>query len=278
MTARVGEAGDNGVGGFLRAVWRRRELLRELVRRDVEEAYSGAMFARFWAFAHPLLIILLYLFVFGYVFVARLGGGAMPAEPDFAVYMLAGLASWLTAQAALAKATSSLLAASNLVKQVVFPIELLPVRSVVAAQLPLLIGVVGLTIYVAARFGMVSPLLPLVLYVVVAQAAMLVGFGLALAALAVFVRDVRDLVQFFSAFGMFLLPVIYLPGSIPDWFEIALHFNPLSYAVWCLQDIFFFQSFRHPYAWFALAALAGLSLWAGVRFFERTRGNFGDVL
>ncbi len=266
-----------GIVLLSRRIWKQRELLRELVRRELDENYAGSMLARSWAILHPLLLIALYLFVFGYVFTTRIGAD-LPTVPDFAVFMLAGLACWLTVQSALGKATSSLIAASNLVKQVVFPLELLPVRSVIAGHLPLLIGIVGVTLYSLLRFGIVSPLLPLVIYVVAAQAMLLVGITLFLSAMAVFVRDTRDVVQFFTAFGVFLVPVIYIPGSLPRAFEILLWLNPLSHAIWCFQDIFFFQSFRHPWSWLLVGVMAPLALAAGWRFFERTRPNFGDVL
>ena len=269
--------GSRSIRDFVSSLWTNRELLLELVRRDLEESYAGSMLSRFWALGHPLLTILLYLFVFGYVFTTRVGAN-LPKAPDFAVFMLAGLTYWMTAQAALAKSTSALTSSSNLVKQVVFPIELLPVRSVIAAHLPLVIGICGVTIYALLRFGLVSPLLPLVLYVLAAQLAMLLGLGLFLSALTVFMRDTRDIVQFFLTFGVFLIPVIYLPGSLPEWFERVLYANPFSYPVWCLQDIFFFQSFVHPIAWPLAGVLGALALWGGVSFFARTRGNFGDVL
>ena len=277
ITHRGGVSGSGSLREFFARILGNRELLRELVRRDLEESYAGSMLSRFWAFAHPLLTILLYLFVFGYVFTARVGAN-LPDAPDYAVFMLAGLTYWMSAQAALSKTTSALTSASNLVKQVVFPIELLPVRSVLAAQLPLLIGLAGVVLYALLRFGMVSPLLPLVVYVFAAQLAMLVGAGLFLSALTVFVRDTRDIVQFFLTFGVFLVPVIYLPGALPEWFASVLYANPFSYPVWCFQDIFFFQSFAHPVAWPVVGVLGALALWGGVTFFARTRGNFGDVL
>lgn len=281
MSGSSDRVGDDSASLSLRVLafrlWRHRELLRELVRRDLSEAYAGSVLAKSWALLHPLLLIALYLFVFGYVFVARLGA-ELPAVPDFAVFMLAGLSAWLTVQAALAKATGSLVAASNLVKQVVFPLELLPIRSVIAAQLPLMIGLLCLTLYSLVRFGLLSPLLPLLLYVIPALALLLTGLSLLLSAMNVFIRDTRDFVQFFLAFGIFLSPVIYTPGSLPPRFEIALWFNPLSHAIWCLQDIFFFQSFKHPVSWLLLGPLAVVALWLGWRFFQKTRANFGDVL
>ncbi|PZO75755.1 MAG: ABC transporter [Mesorhizobium amorphae] len=262
---------------LLRRLWRHRDLLRELTARDLSEAYAGSMLSRLWAVLHPLLLIGVYVFVFGYVFTARLGAD-LPAEPDFAVFILAGLGLWLSIQAALAKSASALVGSANLVKQVVFPIELLPVRSVLAAQLPFLVSTVVVVLYSGLRFGMVSPLLPLVIYVAFWTLVLLVGLALILAPLTVFLRDTRDVVQVVSSFGVFLLPVIYLPGSLPPWFETLLHLNPFSYPVWCMQDALFFQGFEHPFAWLVLPVLALLALWAGLRFFERTRHNLGDVL
>jgi lipopolysaccharide transport system permease protein len=258
-------------------LWRSRELLRELVRRDLEEAYAGSALARLWAFIHPMLLIGLYLFVFGYVFTTRLGAD-LPQVPDYAVYLLAGLAPWLTIQSALARGTNAIVVGTNLVKQVVFPVELLPIRSVLAAQIPLLVGLVLLPIYSAVAFRLVSPLLLLAVYPVLTQLMLLCGTALFLSALTAFLKDTRDIVQFFSSFGVFLVPVLYLPGALPGWFEAALHLNPFSYAIWCLQDVFFFQEFRHPWAWPMAGLLGVTALQLGYAFFQRTRGSFGDVL
>jgi lipopolysaccharide transport system permease protein len=262
---------------FVKGVLRKRELLRELVRRDLHEAYAGSVLARSWAVLHPILLIALYLYVFGFVFTTRVGGH-LPEAPDFAVFMLSGLACWLTVQAALGKATNSLLASSNLVKQVVFPIELLPIRSVIAAHLPVLIGLSLVIVYSLIRFQILSPLIPLALYVLAAQAVLLAGLTLFLSALTVFVRDVKDIVTFFAAFGVFLTPIIYLPGTVPAGFNMVLLLNPLSHAIWCLQDIFFFRSIQHPWSWLLLGLFAIVFFWGGARFFQRTRDSFGDAL
>ncbi len=275
--SRSRDADKAGALIYLKRYWKHRELLAELVRRDINEGYKGSMLASFWAFLHPVLLCGLYLFVFGFVFVSRLGS-ALPTVPDFAVMLLCGLSSWMTVQAALTKSASSLVASSNLVKQVVFPVELLPARAALAAQLPMLIGIFIVIAYSLIRFQIISPLLPLVIYVFVAQTLMLVGFALLASVLTVFLRDTRDIILFFTSLGMFLAPVIYVPGSLPPWFDYVLYANPFSYAIWCLQDIFFFQSIKHPQAWLVLGILAVVMFHVGCRFFEKTRANLGDAL
>jgi lipopolysaccharide transport system permease protein len=255
----------------------KRTLLEQLVIRDLQDAYMGSALNRWWAVLHPLIIIMLYLFVFGVVFRQKLSPDT-PSTADFAVYLLPGLCAWLTVSAALSRSATSLVASANLVKQVVFPIELLPVRSVLAAHVPMLIGIVVVGIYAVLRFGAVSPLLPLVLVVIVLQGVLLVGVGLILSTLTVFVRDVRDIVQLFASAGLFVTPILYAPGAVPPWFDAAMFYNPFAYAVWCLQDIFYHQAITRPSAWTALVIVSFVAFWAGSRFFERTRPHLGDVL
>lgn len=266
-----------GVAELFRQLRRHRQLLGELVRRDLEESYAGSVLSSFWAILHPLLLIGVYVFVFGYVFTARIGGD-LPEVPDFAVFMLSGLVVWLTVAAALPKGTGSLIASSNLVKQVVFPVELLPIRAVIAGHSPMIVGSIVLFLYSAIRFNIVSPFILLAVYPIMAQAMLLAGLALFLSALAAFVRDTRDIVQFVMSFGIFLTPVIFLPGTLPGWFQVVVHLNPFSYAVWCMQDIFFFRSFEHPWAWAVVGPLGLLSLAVGYAFFRRMRPSLGDVL
>ena len=98
MTTLVDRYGKAVFAGLLWRLWQHRDLLRELVRRDLHEAYAGSALSQAWAVLHPLLLVSLYGFVFGYVFTSQ-AGSDMPAEPDFAVFMLVGLATWMLAVA-----------------------------------------------------------------------------------------------------------------------------------------------------------------------------------
>jgi len=266
-----------GIAAFLRLLVERRALLSALVARDLRDSHQGTVFSRWWMLIHPLAVVALYLFVFGHVFAPRFGG-TVPEAPDFAVFLVAGLSVWLTAQAALVKAAGALVGSASLVKQVVFPIELLPVRAVLAAFLPLVIGLGVVAAYSALRFGIVSPLAALSIVVAFFLLVTLTGLGLLFAALTVFVRDTRDALQMFSSFGLFLTPILYLPGTLPSWFETALFLNPFSHHVWCLHDIFFHRALVHPGAWLGMPAVSVVTLWVGVTCFQRTRTSFGDAL
>ena len=84
----------------------------------------------------------------------------------------------------------------------------------------------------------------------------MVGFGFALAAVGVFFRDIRELVQMFVIAAIFLMPIVYLPGSVPGGFDEVIWLNPFTYMVWCYQDVLYFGRIEHPWAWVVFAASA----------------------
>jgi lipopolysaccharide transport system permease protein len=110
------------------------ELISEMTRRELGSSHASHTLGPIWVFLHPLIIVGIYLLIFGFVIGERIA----PTDKfpgDFPSYVMIGLAPWLAVQAALIKASSALVANGGLVKQVVFPIEILPVSAVLTATL-----------------------------------------------------------------------------------------------------------------------------------------------
>src|SRR5262245_30827228 len=106
-----------------RSVMQHRELLWELTRRDLLERQAGLAFGAFWVVGQPLLIMLVYVFVFSFLFKVRLDGHG---GPSYTAFLLAGLVPWLAFQEALGRASTCISENQCLVKQIVFPVEILP--------------------------------------------------------------------------------------------------------------------------------------------------------
>jgi lipopolysaccharide transport system permease protein len=219
----------------------------------------------------------IYLFIFGVVFRVRLDG--IPGMPlDYTVYVLSGLIPWVTLQEALSKSTVSVSSNANLVKQVVFPVEVLPLKAVVAVLPAQLVSTTVLIVYVLAKYHMLpmSYLLLPVLFVVHLCAMM--GAAMILSAVGVFFRDLKDLVQVLTVIGVYLLPVFYLPSMVPDLFRPLLYFNPGSYLMWCFQDALYFGRFEHPWAWVVSVPLSLVLFYAGFNLFHRLKLLFANVM
>jgi lipopolysaccharide transport system permease protein len=260
-----------------RTIRERRVLAVELAKRSLFGEHSGHALGAFWGLAQPLFLMFLYAFIFGVVFRVKVGG-TFELPRDFTVYMLAGLVPWLAFQTALLRATSSVVGNANIVKQMVFEVSLLPLAAALAAIVPLLIGLAFLALYTAfgdASIPWTYVLLPIAIAL---QLCAMAGFGFALAAVGVFFRDIRELVQMFVIAAIFLLPIVYLPGSVPGGFDELIWLNPFSYMVWMYQDVLYFGRIEHPWAWAVFAAIAVFSLAAGYRLFRRLRPHFANVL
>jgi lipopolysaccharide transport system permease protein len=254
-----------------------RRLLADQLRRELLEQHAGHMLGGGWLIVHPLFLMAIYVFVFAVVFKTRMGGTReMPL--DYTAYILSGLIPWLTIQQALSKSCTALTQHASLIKQVVFPIEILPARAVLSTLLPFGIMVSVLICYVLITQGSL-PLSYLLLPVLVAALVpWLLGIGLLLSGVTVFVRDIREVVTMFLTAGVFMLPIMYLPAWVPGIFKPLIYANPFSYIVWCFQDVLYFGRFEHPWAWPVLI-LGGFIVYAlGSRGFQAVRPYFGDAL
>lgn len=255
----------------------RRPLLLELTRREILDRHAGQLLGAGWALFQPLLVVGVYLFVFGYIFKGRIGGGAAPGF-DYPVFLLAGLIPWLGFQESMSRSSDVIVINANLVKQVVFPIEVLPVRSALAAMFTQSILLLGLLAYVSVRTGSV-PWTYLILPVfLVLQFAAFAGLNYFLAAFGVFFRDTRELVQAFAVMGIYFLPTIYSPENAPAWLLSLLALNPFSHFIWCAQDVLFFGAIHHPWSWLVASCLSLVVLVTGFRFFRRASTVFGNLL
>lgn len=264
-------------GEFLRLAYRHRQLTWEMTRREITDRYVGQVLGAFWAVAHPLCLLAVYIFVFALILRIQIGGTAdLPL--DYTTYLLAGLIPWMTCTEVLSKSAVALTSNANLVKQVVFPLEVLPLKGVLASLLTELIALGLLAGYILMRFGFLPwtfLLLPLLL---VLQGTFLLGAACALAVLGAYLRDLKDLILLFNMIGVYLAPVIYLPHMVPSLFRPLLYFNPFSYLIWCYQDVCFFGRLEHLWAWPVLAGLAGLALAIGYRLFRALKPLLGNVL
>ncbi len=256
---------------------RHRRLTVEMARREISERYSGQLFGIFWAVGHPLALMLIYVFIFAFVFRARMGGtAALPL--NFTAYLLSGLIPWLAFQESMTKASTVIVANANLVKQVIFPIEVLPVKGVLASLVTQTIFLVLLAVYTLITNHSLLWTYFLIPVVFTLQALAMIGVSYLLSSIGAYVRDVKDFVQVFCSVALFIQPILYQPSSIPAAVRPVLYLNPLSYVVWCWQDVLYFGRLVHPWAWGVLAAGSVFIFVFGYRVFLRLKVMFGNVL
>lgn len=247
-----------------------------LAKRDIMARYRGSAAGVMWALIGPMAMLLIYTVVFSGVFQAR-WGAAGEGGIGFVTRLFAGLLVFTAMAEVATRATRLMIDNANLVKRVVFPLELLAVALLmqVAVHTALQIGLLALMVAVLGNGLRVSWLwLPLAwAWTLALQYAV----ALVLAALGCYLRDLQHLVPVLMSGLLFLSPVFYPVDSAPLALRAVLALNPISAPI---------ELFRH--AWFGDAvdlpalALQGLALLLGLFaarwIFLRLRPGFADLV
>lgn len=205
----------------LSGLWRHRELLACLVRREVKLRYAQTVLGVVWVLLQPLISFVVITIVFG-VFVRVPTGG-----PRYSALVLVGLLPWLYFAQSIATATVSVVADQTLLRAAPFPRLLIPLARVLRALLDLAVGF-ALLVPLVAWWSIVPGWRLLALPGLVAVLALVaLGAGLALAALNVRYRDVGHAVPFVVQLGMLASPVVYPLAVVPESWRPLYGLNPL---------------------------------------------------
>lgn len=265
----------SGLVAVWRAFYSRRELVRELAKRELRDRHTGQALGAVWAYGQTLFLMVTYTLLFAYVFPTRFASSQ--TSIDFSVNVLAGVLAWLAFQDILARSSSILLAHSNLVKQIVFPTEVLPIKTTLASLLPYSAGLIFALAYAGWKdtLSWFSLTLP---FIILCQVLAMVGIAFFFSAIGVFLRDLRDIVTIFCTVNLFAQPILYNPMATPEWLKWVFYFNPFSYLVWCWQDALYYGYMKHTFAWMVLPLGSLTVLIIGWKTFERMKHSFGDSL
>lgn len=257
-------------------LYRHWALIRSFVKRDLLARYRGSTLGVLWTVVHPLVMLLLYTFVFSTVLKIRVG--ASDGTDSFAVYLFCGLLPWMAVSEGLNRSTGVILEHSNLIKRTIFPAEVLPVYPVLSGMVNELIGLAilfGALAWTMHRFTWLVCALPLIL---VCQFMLTVGLAWIIAGITVFVRDLGQMLGMLLTLWVFLTPIFYPPSSVPAELHWLLDLNPLHAVVNGYRSVILNGTVP---GWQPTALLAGSSsaiFLVGYRVFRRMSPAFADVI
>src|SRR6476660_5699886 len=225
---------------------RYRGLIQSLVARELKARYRGSVLGFLWSFINPLLLLLIYTFVFTVIMPNR----NELAQP-YAVFMFCGILPWNWFSSSLMEASGSLVAGGNLIKKVLFPAEILPLVNVLANMVHFFLGLLILIVFLVAYRHWPDPAGLLWFPVaVLVQLVFTAGLALFLAALTVHFRDIRDLLSNLLMFWFFATPIIY-PWLDPNVIAYRRLFdlNPFTHLAVSYQEILFFPGSVGHWKW-----------------------------
>ncbi|MES2531725.1 MAG: ABC transporter permease [Pseudomonadota bacterium] len=261
------------------SAWTHRQLVLALIQREVVGRYRGSMMGLLWSMLNPLLMLLVYTFVFSVVFKARWPSNSGADQPgQFAAALFVGLIVHGIFAEVVNKAPGLVLANVNYVKRVVFPLEILPIVAMGSALFHAAVSAVVLVVGLLLLRGSISSTALLFPLVLLPLTLMTMGFAWGLASLGVFLRDVGQIVGTFTAVLLYLSPVFFPISAVPAFLQPWMHLNPLTFVIEQARAVLIFGQPLHWAGWAMYSLASVVVAWLGYAFFQKTRNGFADVL
>lgn len=262
-----------------KSLWRNRQLIVQMTRREVVGRYKGSVMGLAWSFFNPVFMLVVYTFVFSEIFKSRWGGvGGDDSKTQFAVVLFVGLIVLSLFSEVLNRAPGLIISNVNYVKKVVFPIEILPVIAMGAALFHALISLGVLLLAFMLFNGYLQWTVIFIPLILLPLVILSLGLAWTLASLGVFLRDVGQTIALVTTVLMFLAPVFYPVTAVPERFRPFIMANPVTFIIEQAREVLIWG---HSPNWLGLGiytVAATVVAWAGYAWFQKTRKGFADVL
>ncbi len=256
------------------------DLLRTLVRRDLDARYKGSVLGNLWPLVNQLSQLLIYTYVFSIVLKVKLSLHGVPDNNfTFGLWLFAGLLPWISFTSGLTQATISVISQPNLVKKVVFPLALLPLVPVLSAFIESAFGIMALIFFVALSTHTLHPTLALLPLVWATQFLLTAGLAYLTAGLTVFLRDIPQTLTVFLNLWFYVTPIIYPASAIPENFRgWVFWLNPIATISEVYRDIVLVGEISHWREWGVTLVISAAVFLTGIKTYQRLRPAFADVL
>ncbi len=270
---RVIEPGGGDRFPSLREIWRQRDLVYYLARREVSGRYKQSAIGVFWAVLQPVLLAVVFSVFLG----ARANVPSVPGVP-YPVFAVSGMVFWLFFAGALQLSSGSTVANEALISKVYFPRIIIPLTYLFPALVDFAVAflvVIGAMLIYGVGFHIQILLMPVILLITV---GVVFGAALWLSALNVKYRDVHQFVPFLILVGLFISPIIYPLDIVPQGLQPVYGLNPVTGLLegyrWAL-----FGTSDWPAVVVIIPAVASvLLLVTGAAYFQRAERTFADVI
>jgi lipopolysaccharide transport system permease protein len=253
-------------------LWRNRRMIKQTTMHDIRARYAGSYMGLVWAVLYPLLFLACYAVI--YIFVFQMRYQSM-GNVEYVMLIFSGLVPFIGVQEALAYGTGCVVANANLMKNTLFPIELVPVKTLLATQ-PTQISGFLLIVICLSFMGKLTPYVLLLPLAWIMQMLFDLGIIWIFSSLNVLFRDLQNIVGILIIFLMMISPIAYPAEIVPDNLRGFLGANPLYYMISTYQDILLMGRFPRIGLVVPFIAMSFIVFWIGYFFFSKMKKVFLD--
>jgi len=253
------------------AMYGYRELLKNLVAKDLKLKYRGSVLGFLWSLLNPLLMIAVYTVAFTYILRVHV--------ESFVFYLMIGILAWTFFANSLAMATGAIIDNAGLVKSVFFPRAILPIAVVLFnfAQYLLTTLVFLPLMLVIYHVPLSAPMLLFPVFLAL-QLVFTIGIALMLSTATAFFRDVRHFLEIGLAALFWLTPIVYQFDQISPRLRTAILMSPMSPYIVSYQEMFFYGQWPGPAVWMLAAGYALFALAGGMALMLRHEEQFSEQI
>lgn len=263
--------GPSVVLGIARSLWMNRWLAWEMAKRELSATTKGTVLGLGWLVLRPAVQVAGYIVVVAFIFSVRLGPSA--SHFTYVLYVLCGMAPWQLSTQVLQDSPSLIRTRIELLKQVVYPLEILPITNIVIASVgPLIL----LAIYLVLGAASGELHWTLIFFPIPAAilAVMLLGSAWVLMVVGLVFVDLREIMAVIFGLIVYMSPVVLARPMVSPGIWRVIQLNPLSHVVICFRDVF--EAQLHPMSWGIFAGMAAASVILGTIALTGAKGIFSE--
>lgn len=267
----------NSMYSLLLSIKKNMALILRLSKRDIESKYRGTFLGILWAIFIPVLLLLVYTFVFSVVFNAR-WGEAQGGKGSFALILFCGLVFFNLFSECIGRAPTLILSNSVYVKKVLFPLEILPIVAMISAIFNFILSYIVLMIGFLFIEGIPSIDVLLVPFLLIPFCFLTLGFTYFLASLGVYIRDLGQIVGVIIMVLMFLSPIFYPLSAIPEFYRNIINLSPVTIIIESARGLMFKGIIPNLLPLVVYFLVSIIILYLGFLWFKKTEKGFADVI
>jgi len=245
-----------------------RDLVRELVARDMKVRYKGSALGIVWSLMNPLMQLVVFHFIFRLVLELNI--------PRYSSFALSGMLAWSWFQASLLDASGSMLTNRELIKRPGFPVAILPVVAVTTHLIYFLLSLPILLLFLIIGGSGVKPMILVLPLIMAVQFVLTLGLGYLAAIANVMFRDAHYLLGVALQLLFFLTPVFYDASSVPQRYQTLYQLNPMVHLVGAYRGVLIEGRCPVGFAMLAISGLAAGLLYVGLRTFMRASYRYAE--
>ena len=262
---------------MFKTLYKNNYLLRQLVKKDIQQRYQGSVLGMLWSFIVPILMLIIYTFVFSEVFQAKWDIDTSD-KYQFALVLFCGLSAFNMVGEVMNRATVLIASNTNYVKKVIFPLEMLPVVITCSALFNCVISFIILVVAKLILYHNVSRTLYLIVLAMIPLCVMSAGLGLFISALSVYLKDVGNIISVLVTVLMYMSPVFFPLSAVPESFRGICEANPMTYIIENFRNVVLYGKCL-DWKFYGISCAVALGIYLlGKLVFMRAKEGFADVL